>query len=536
MRYDGRVGINTLNPTQMMDINGDLLCRSNLTTSNISACNITASSNFTLAGTSVFARFAPSNQLSNYALSNALASVSNWTTTQYAPSNQLSNYALLTQTDWTSNTAAWGSNNASTATNFNTFSNWVSPIAINGSNTANTDRNWTWSNSTVSTASNVSISSNQYLEFGTNINKQTDAGRIAYRRYGNSNALDIIGAGPFASSSRLVRIWDRLAVNNGTIEGQDGSGLIISGFNLGTNFFGIGHSNQFGNAGTYAIGQDLNAQTFINAASNQSVNFRINDTNRAVMNSNGVFILEKRLIISSNINVDGRCYMWSTTSAGNFALFGADNTSYLGGAGIGDASCNLIQINQNGNTTIQRGDLNIINRSSTFTIQPGMKGSTSNASWTTIDTNGGTYFWDGVEINGNMTAVSKNFTINHPLLPDKKLIHSSVEAPQYDLLYSGMATLSNGEATVNLDTDSCPFSPMTQGTFEALTTNHRWYFQNKTGWTALKGELNGTTLSIQSHTPTNDEVFWQVIAERKDTGILESITTYNGHLMTEVSP
>jgi hypothetical protein len=97
-----------------------------------------------------------------------------------------------------------------------------------------------------------------------------------------------------------------------------------------------------------------------------------------------------------------------------------------------------------------------------------------------------------------------------------------------------MATLSNGEATVNLDTDSCPFSPMTQGTFEALTKNHRWYFQNRTGWTALKGELNGSTLTIQSHTPTNDDVFWQVIAERKDTSILESITTYNGHLMTEV--
>jgi hypothetical protein len=505
----GSIGIGVFNPTARLDINGDVIARSNLTTSNVSACNIAASSNITLAGTSIYTQFAPSNQLSNYALSNQLSN--------YAPSNAMSNW------NFASNTAVWSSNN------FNNFA--PSGNFADTSNYAYTDRYWTW-NSAVFTNSNVSISSNQYLEFGTGISKQTDAGRISYRRLGDSNSLDIVGAGTTAGARR-VKIWNILSIQNGTIEGQDNSGLTISGFNLGTNFVGIGHSNQAGNVGTYAIGQDLNAQTFINANSNQSVNFRINDTNRAIMNSNGNFIMDRRLVIASNIAVDGSAFSFTTTTGGNLAIFYANSYNYLAAPGA-DGSSNLFAIQKNGDVAINRGDLSITNRNHTFLIQCGMKGGTSNNLWTTIDPSSHVYQYGDIELNGTLTAINKNFTINHPILPNKKLIHSSVESPQHDLMYSGMTTLSNGIATVNLDSDGCPFSPMTAGTFEALTKNTRFFLQNKTGWTALKGDISGATLTITSQDPTDDDVYFCVVAERKDTQILESSSTYNGHLITQI--
>lgn len=520
MRFDGRIGINNLNPTQMLDVNGAALVRSNLTTSNILASNIT------LAGIDILTRFAPSNQLSNYTLSNDFVSFSNWTNTQYARSNQLSNYApsnAMSNWNFASNTAVWSSNNFA---NFAPSGNFADT-----SNYAYTDRYWTW-NSAVFTNSNVSISSNQYLEFGTGISKQADAGRVAYRRYGDSNSLDIVGAGTTAGARR-VKIWNILSIQNGTIEGQDGSGLTISGFNQGINFVGLGHSNQAGNVGTYAIGQDLNAQTFINANSNQSVNFRINDTNRAIMNSNGNFIMDRRLVIASNIAVDGSAFSFTTTTGGNLAIFYANSYNYLAAPGA-DGSSNLFAIQKNGDVAINRGDLSITNRNHTFLIQCGMKGGTSNNLWTTIDPSSHVYQYGDIELNGTLTAINKNFTINHPILPNKKLIHSSVESPQHDLMYSGMTTLSNGIATVNLDSDGCPFSPMTAGTFEALTKNTRFFLQNKTGWTALKGDISGATLTITSQDPTDDDVYFCVVAERKDTQILESSSTYNGHLITQI--
>jgi len=139
-----------------------------------------------------------------------------------------------------------------------------------------------------------------------------------------------------------------------------------------------------------------------------------------------------------------------------------------------------------------------------------------------------------LEVNGSFSATSKNFKIDHPLPSKKdthKLVHSSVEAPRADLIYSGMVQLVDGTATVNIDTAS----NMTEGTFEALVGNVRRFCTNEGGFTRVKSSIVGNLLTIEAEDPTcTDEIFWQVIGERKDAQIVESNSTDdNGKLIVE---
>lgn len=262
------------------------------------------------------------------------------------------------------------------------------------------------------------------------------------------------------------------------------------------------------------------------------------------MEANGVLALHNKMVISGSLTTgDPPCIALSTVSGSDLSFFTSTSTQFASLNSIPTASNNMTLF-ANGNLTLWRGslsmsagDVNITNRSSSFIIQPGLKGSTSNTAWTTIDTGGGTYFWDGVEINGNITATSKNFTIKHPIDPSKKLIHASVEAPRSDLAYSGTVKLVQGRAVVDIDTASCPNSPMTRGTFEALTRNPRVYLQNNEGWTAVRGKVVGGKLEIEAQSRgSDDEIHWLVMAERKDEGIVKSMTTNDdGYLMTEVN-
>lgn len=125
---------------------------------------------------------------------------------------------------------------------------------------------------------------------------------------------------------------------------------------------------------------------------------------------------------------------------------------------------------------------------------------------------------------GAFSKGSGTFDIEHPVLEGKRLRHSFVEGPRYDLIYRGRVTLVNGEATVNLDTDAVSDGgqTMTAGTFVALTRDPDVFLQNKSGWTRVKGVVNGATLTITSETSCNDVISWMVIAERCDDNVLES--------------
>lgn len=117
---------------------------------------------------------------------------------------------------------------------------------------------------------------------------------------------------------------------------------------------------------------------------------------------------------------------------------------------------------------------------------------------------------------GAIVGTSKNFLIDHPLDPaNKDLLHASIEAPRYDLIYRGVVTLMDGRAMVDIDAAS----GMTSGTFEALTKNAVvTSLQNQSGFARLMPSAisSGTFEIVCEDEASSDIVSWTVTAERND--------------------
>jgi len=151
----------------------------------------------------------------------------------------------------------------------------------------------------------------------------------------------------------------------------------------------------------------------------------------------------------------------------------------------------------------------------------------------------GRWTTSGLTVLGALSKGSGSFDIQHPLHPDdvnKRLVHSFIEGPRCDLIYRGQVTLTNGTATVNLDTDCVAEQEcgMTLGTFEALCANPQFHLENE-NFSRVIGTLQDNVLTIQCEDPTStDTVYWTVIAERKDNFIKSwERTNTNGYLVTE---
>ena len=139
-----------------------------------------------------------------------------------------------------------------------------------------------------------------------------------------------------------------------------------------------------------------------------------------------------------------------------------------------------------------------------------------------------------VTIKGSLSKGSGSFRIKHPLASKKnthQLVHSFIEGPQADLIYSGGVTLVNGRAVINID----EAATMTEGTFEALCRNIRVFTSNETSWDAVKGKVEGNILTIEcQNTESTDEVSWLVIGERQDEHMMNTEwTDENGKVIVE---
>jgi hypothetical protein len=55
-----------------------------------------------------------------------------------------------------------------------------------------------------------------------------------------------------------------------------------------------------------------------------------------------------------------------------------------------------------------------------------------------------------VQIDGSLTATTKNFSIDHPLRAGERLLHGSLEGPEAGVYYRGEGVLEGGTATVRL--------------------------------------------------------------------------------------
>lgn len=140
-------------------------------------------------------------------------------------------------------------------------------------------------------------------------------------------------------------------------------------------------------------------------------------------------------------------------------------------------------------------------------------------------------------VTGTFTKASSTFNIPHPLLNNKRLIHSTVEGPRFDLIYRGNKQLLNGYAEVNLDLESGSNGhSMTPGTFVALTRDPIVYLQNNQTFDRVKGEVTGNLLKIYCENGNfNDSIDWMIIAERDDNFIHTDceIADENGNLTIE---
>jgi hypothetical protein len=559
------VGIGLFSPTMRLDVNGDCRFRSNVTTSNINTSNLTVVGTCMVAGADIYSTFARSNAQSNWNFASNLAvycsnNFANYSTSSTDKYWTWSNFTVYTTCNVRNSNLLIGANlpftgqmgmkhiNANNGCGIGLTSSGsvvigASTFSVQNSNNQNLfevdDTSGIYTRREMYLQSNLYVNQGKFIEWGEGQTKETNAGRIAYRRFGSSNALDIVGAGTTVGS-RLVKVYDILSINSGVIENNSGGGgVYIGDGGLGYNFGTISHRDM--TAGNdYAIKHSYIGTTSVNASYNQEILFKNDDQLYNTMDKNGTFIFNKRIVLSSNINADTGGYSLSVGASGGMGIYQANSTSYLG-AGSTASSSNVFFIYPTGNIEVAKGDLLVKNRSGTLNIMSGYKNQSSNTNWVDVYASGsnngygGIYMGSKLEVGDSFTATSKSFTIKHPINPNKKLIHASVEAPAADLIYSGTTTLVNGLAFVNIDTESCPHSPMEQGTFVALTRNPRFFLQNKTGFTPLKGILNGNILNIIARTQADDVVYWSVIAERRDIQIVESdTTTANGHLITEL--
>jgi len=139
-----------------------------------------------------------------------------------------------------------------------------------------------------------------------------------------------------------------------------------------------------------------------------------------------------------------------------------------------------------------------------------------------------------VSVVGSLSKGSGSFRICHPLSSKVKthaLVHSFIEGPNADLIYSGHTKLTNGIACVNID---CA-SRMTEGTFEALNRCVRIFTTNETSWDAVRGKVLGNIVVIESqNNNSEDEISWMVIGERKDQHMFDTDWTDScGRVITE---
>ena len=130
-----------------------------------------------------------------------------------------------------------------------------------------------------------------------------------------------------------------------------------------------------------------------------------------------------------------------------------------------------------------------------------------------------------VHIVNALSKGSGSFKIDHPL-PAKTdthhLVHSFIEGPRADLIYRGVANLAGGSATVNLD----EAAGMSAGTWELLCRDPQCWIQNDSGWDAVRGSVEGNTLTIEcAEASSGDTVSWLVVAERCDPHIMDTAWT-----------
>ncbi|MGA2855690.1 MAG: hypothetical protein ABSE40_02410 [Candidatus Sulfotelmatobacter sp.] len=118
------------------------------------------------------------------------------------------------------------------------------------------------------------------------------------------------------------------------------------------------------------------------------------------------------------------------------------------------------------------------------------------------------YFVGNVDVNGAITATTKDFKIDHPLDPaNKYLVHASVESSEMMNIYTGnITTDGQGHATVQLPE-----------WFQVLNTDFRYQLTviGQFAQAIVAHEIENNRFEIRTSAP-NVKVSWQVTGVRQD--------------------
>jgi hypothetical protein len=123
-----------------------------------------------------------------------------------------------------------------------------------------------------------------------------------------------------------------------------------------------------------------------------------------------------------------------------------------------------------------------------------------------------------IQIWNASTGVFKTFIIDHPLEPNRYLVHATLEGPEAAVFYRGTARLQNGRAEVALP-----------DYFEALTRSEdrTTMLTNIGGFDRLaiarqaQGQIvNGRFIVVSDNPDSTQEFHWEVKAVRKDAPAL----------------
>jgi hypothetical protein len=118
-----------------------------------------------------------------------------------------------------------------------------------------------------------------------------------------------------------------------------------------------------------------------------------------------------------------------------------------------------------------------------------------------------------LHVNGSFAATTKNFEINHPTKPGKKLVHACIEGPEVAVFYRGEGKLIEGKAIIELP-----------DYFEALTRK-----EGRTVQLTAKGtkpyllsasEVKDGKFMVYGNEP-DGEFYWEVKAVRADVEPLQ---------------
>jgi hypothetical protein len=144
-----------------------------------------------------------------------------------------------------------------------------------------------------------------------------------------------------------------------------------------------------------------------------------------------------------------------------------------------------------------------------------LRRSGTGANWTVqFDTNAG-----NLQLRGVITAANKLFRIDHPLDPERDLVHSVLEGPEAAVFYRGEAALVNGACEIELPSY---FEALTRKDSRTVQLTPKLTEGEETSALAAGAVANGRFI-VRGIDPRNrkQRFFWEVTAVRADIDPIE---------------